>query len=1133
MKRGITLSRRFLSVALCCSMALSLLAGLQVEKSTSKAAESANKYNLSNPVYDEKTDTTQWDCIYFGNYWQNDTDGDGTADKYDKKEPIKWRVLNVNGNDAFLISDEILDNQTYIYNWKYVTWENSDIRNWLNSTFMGNAFTKEEQKAIRQTNVVNEKISSDELDAGNNTTDYLYLLSAQELTNPLYGFCSNGKLNSNTRVAYETSYRKFLQHKGVTGDTDSEHSGEDSTGGESGGSWWTRSPGKGNRYYKLNAYNGEIITFGQNEVSHLYSGVRPALHIDLSSSCWSYAGEVNSEDVGDTAAARKYDFDTNYTSDDADGTSHTGQIRVKFNEGELKHSSKEYNHSIAKFCSVLSTLAYDTKNGLKELMDTMNYHYGDSYVDKSGESICYNLADKTIILDKKKTDIVLVVMRGTYNMEWIDNFNPGLGETHKGFQKGADVVYEALEKYIEKEHIGENGRQVKIIVTGHSRGAAVANLLGKKILDEEAILSDAEDLFDYSFATPNSTSSVKRSDSKYDGIFSIVNPEDFVTKVMLSKKWSYGRYGQTLVLPSSSTENVTSYKSYLSDLQTCFGNYRPYGNIYEPYPNGMTTVSNYINFVSWVVPSVKQYYEKSLSTNPFDLIEKKYTLQKLYEKMLGYYMSGNIAKKKYSEGEMVRAFTGVYGKVGQLTLAFFAVNQKINPHFEMAHLSETYLAAMNSLEATDLYVDGKPVKRKIMHGIVNCPVDVSIEDSAGKIVAKIEDNEIIKNVDEDAVHLAVTGDSKQFWLPGNEDYAISLTGNGKGNMDYILAEEDADSGEYQRILYKTVPIQNNMVYTSKIYANKDVTGRELQDGSGTIINASDKLTVNELENLSVKVEVEGVGTANSFDGLSYGDCVVLSAHADENNSFLGWYDSDGNLISKEKEHPIVVTENKNYTAKFTNVIVYPESISMESELTMIPGDEKYLEASVLPSNATYLGVEYESSNEDIVSVTEEGIIKAKNVGTAVVIAKTLMDRNIQRKCEVVVKSSDSSNITKKPSATHTPSPATKFSQTTKKAKVKKPGRVIGVSVYNKKKKKMVVSWSWKTNVAGYQIQYALNKKFTKKKKSKWAGKWKSAKTISKLKKGKKYYVRVRAYRKKSGKKLYGKWSKVKKVKIKK
>ena len=103
----------------------------------------------------------------------------------------------------------------------------------------------------------------------------------------------------------------------------------------------------------------------------------------------------------------------------------------------------------------------------------------------------------------------------------------------------------------------------------------------------------------------------------------------------------------------------------------------------------------------------------------------------------------------------------------------------------------------------------------------------------------------------------------------------------------------------------------------------------------------------------------------------------------------------------------------------------------------------------------------------------------------------------------------------------------------KKSKDKKPGKVTGLKVKNRKKKKIVVTWNRKANVSGYQIQYAWNRKFSKNKKSKFAGKKATAKTISKLKKGKKYYIRVRAYRKKSGKKLYGKWSKVKKVKIKK
>lgn len=98
--------------------------------------------------------------------------------------------------------------------------------------------------------------------------------------------------------------------------------------------------------------------------------------------------------------------------------------------------------------------------------------------------------------------------------------------------------------------------------------------------------------------------------------------------------------------------------------------------------------------------------------------------------------------------------------------------------------------------------------------------------------------------------------------------------------------------------------------------------------------------------------------------------------------------------------------------------------------------------------------------------------------------------------------------------------------------VEKPAKVTGVRV-KRKKRKLLVSWKRKLNVDGFQIQYARNKKFTKKKKSKFVGKSISKKYISKLKKGKIYYVRVRAYRKSAnGVKKYGKWSKVKKCKVK-
>lgn len=64
-----------------------------------------------------------------------------------------------------------------------------------------------------------------------------------------------------------------------------------------------------------------------------------------------------------------------------------------------------------------------------------------------------------------------------------------------------------------------------------------------------------------------------------------------------------------------------------------------------------------------------------------------------------------------------------------------------------------------------------------------------------------------------------------------------------------------------------------------------------------------------------------------------------------------------------------------------------------------------------------------------------------------------------------------------------------------------------------------------TGVVGFQIKASLNKKF--KKNTKTVTSKKVTKTIKKLKSGKKYFVKVRAYNVINGKKVYGKWSKVK------
>lgn len=84
------------------------------------------------------------------------------------------------------------------------------------------------------------------------------------------------------------------------------------------------------------------------------------------------------------------------------------------------------------------------------------------------------------------------------------------------------------------------------------------------------------------------------------------------------------------------------------------------------------------------------------------------------------------------------------------------------------------------------------------------------------------------------------------------------------------------------------------------------------------------------------------------------------------------------------------------------------------------------------------------------------------------------------------------------------------------------------------KKSFKVKWSKVSSQAtGYQIQYATNSKFTKNKKTVTVKSYKTtSKTVTKLKAKKKYYVKVRTYKKVGTTTYYSGWSKVKTVKTK-
>ncbi len=72
-----------------------------------------------------------------------------------------------------------------------------------------------------------------------------------------------------------------------------------------------------------------------------------------------------------------------------------------------------------------------------------------------------------------------------------------------------------------------------------------------------------------------------------------------------------------------------------------------------------------------------------------------------------------------------------------------------------------------------------------------------------------------------------------------------------------------------------------------------------------------------------------------------------------------------------------------------------------------------------------------------------------------------------------------------------------------------------------------VTWNKKSYVDGYQLQYAANKSFSKAKTVTFKSNKTVSSTLKKLSVGKKYYVRIRTFKKIDGKTNYSSWSKVK------
>ncbi|MEY8427503.1 DUF6273 domain-containing protein [Lachnospiraceae bacterium 46-15] len=229
--------------------------------------------------------------------------GGSTDYRYFKYEPIKWRVLHTDGNQALLQSDAALDDQKYHTVYEDVTWETSTVRSWLNGygagsnqqsvdyggkNFIGSAFTASEQAAIVNSSLENADNLKYGTEGGNDTTDKIFLLSESDVWNTdkaeSYGFTKDKYTADEARRRKSSTWAKAM---GMWSVTSTDYAGN--------GWWWLRSPG----FYSDRAMyvndDGQVYYNGDSVIP-ISSGICPALNLNLSSpNLYTYAGTVCSD----------------------------------------------------------------------------------------------------------------------------------------------------------------------------------------------------------------------------------------------------------------------------------------------------------------------------------------------------------------------------------------------------------------------------------------------------------------------------------------------------------------------------------------------------------------------------------------------------------------------------------------------------------------------------------------------------------------------------------------------------------------------------------------------------------------------------------------------------------------------
>ena len=223
--------------------------------------------------------------------------------------PLRWRMLDIQGNRALLLADRMPDCIPFHSRDEDVTWEECTLRSWLNgygaeankqgtdytgSSFIDRAFTAQEREAILPALCGNPANRDYGTDSGRDTEDRLFILSNEEVFEggnaERYGFHAGRNYDDPAKRFTSTLYSKCM------------------------GTWWSpveEYAGNSFWFMRTSGYTAQSVTY-ICDFGYIYSrgtlvtcsdaGVLPAMWINLDKAEIADAGEVLSTQIVRTAA---------------------------------------------------------------------------------------------------------------------------------------------------------------------------------------------------------------------------------------------------------------------------------------------------------------------------------------------------------------------------------------------------------------------------------------------------------------------------------------------------------------------------------------------------------------------------------------------------------------------------------------------------------------------------------------------------------------------------------------------------------------------------------------------------------------------------------------------------------------